>query len=683
MALKSLQGVPMNLKDTLNTYGKKSLGLPSEETYVKLHEMSPNLDELWEQLVFEPIKSVRPPLFHEATDEKGMWLAQPDLYVPYVQAMFASRYSKQASISESRQKLEALGYNVTSDGQMSNIWNRCETRLKLKDSERLTTKAKQARKKIAEAKGKTKLHAMTEARTKQLTEARKIAQEKKLIARLKKEEHLAKRRLAKSAKKSGRTAKDIKQTKAEREASLGQVKEEIKASGKKVLYEPTTKQAEFHAADEDIVLYGGAAGGGKSYAMLVDVLRYCQFDGYRGLLIRRTSPMLKELISVSRSLYPKAFPGSKFNKSDNVWSFPSGATIQFGYLDREEDLENYQGLPYSYIGFDEIQHQRSDAGFIYLLSRLRNANPEIKCYIRASANPGGSPWVKELFIDSAPANTRFYKNGLSYRFIPAKLEDNPYLDTPVGDEEISPYRKMLMALPEVQRKQLLEGDWMVGEDAMFTFAEGVHTTSELPPLHWSVVNALDYGYKDPAAALWGAVCPKTGQIIIYSELECLEHDHVAWGRKVLEHEGYMPQGVDRIIDDSVFRKAGHVGPGVREQLARIGLQPRPADRQREPGWNQVYQRLLINPETEAPQLLVHESCVKLIEQLLTARTNPKKPDDIDEKRIKSKGRTHHWDLLDALRYLLMSRPQALTIQERSMRHKTSAQGFERYRGYFQ
>jgi len=673
----------MTFKDTLETYGNPLLGFPSEKTYAKLLEISPQLDELWHQLVFEPIKSLKPPLFHDKTEDRTLWLADPKLYVPYVQAMFASRYSKTMSIREAKEKLTSLGYHISSDGQLSNIWNRCETRLKLKDKTKLAIKAVQERKAEAKAAGKTKINPMTDARKAQLAEARKIAQEKRLIAKLKKEQALATRRLASSAAKAGRTSKDIKQTKEERKASLGQVKEEIKASGKKVLYEPTSKQAEFHAADEDIVLYGGAAGGGKSYAMLVDVLRYCQHDGYRGLLIRRTSPMLKELVSVSRSLYPKAFPGAKFNKSENVWTFPSGATIQFGYLDREEDLENYQGLPYSYIGFDEIQHQRSDAGFIYLLSRLRNANPEIKCYIRASANPGGSPWVKELFIDSAPANTRFYKNGLSYRFIPAKLEDNPYLDTPIGDEVMSPYRKMLMALPEVQRKQLLEGDWMVGEDAMFAFAEAVHVTDEMPPLHWAIVNSLDYGYKDPAASLWGAVCARTGQIVIYSELECLEHDHVAWGRKVLEHEGYIPQGIDRVIDDSVFRNAGHIGPGVREQLAQIGLQPRPADRNREAGWNQIYQRLLVNPETQAPQLLVHSSCVKLIEQLLTARVNPKKPDDIDEKRIKSKGRTHHWDLLDALRYLLMSRPQALTIQERSMRHKTSAQGFERYRGYFQ
>lgn len=392
--------------------------------------------------------------------------------------------------------------------------------------------------------------------------------------------------------------------------------------------------------------------------------------------------MLKELISVSRSLYPKAFPGAKYNKSENMWYFPSGGTIQFGYLDREEDLDNYQGLPYSYIGFDEIQHQRTDAGFLYLLSRLRNADPKIKCYIRASANPGGSPWVKERFIDPAEPNTTFYQDGLSYRFIPAKLSDNPHLDTPDDGEEVSPYRKMLMALPEVQRKQLLEGDWAVGEDAMFSFIPGLHITKDMPPAHWPVINALDYGFKDPAGSLWAASNPKTGQLVLFQEHETIQEDHVSWGKSIMEAEGYIPQGVDRVIDASVFKMTGHIGPGVREQLNSIGLSPRPADRNREAGWNQIHQRLLLDPDTKQPGLLVHESCEKLIDQLISARINPKKPDDIDEKRVKTKGRMHHWDLLDCLRYLVMARPCRKTMVERAMDHKSAAQGFAKYRGYF-
>lgn len=680
----------MNLLDTLKKYGHDSLGYPSESTVERMKEKSPEIEENLRVLLMEPFMSIKAPLYHTKQDD-GLYISNPEEYVPYLQAMIANRYSKAYSISEAMTKLEALGYNISSRGQISNIWNRQETKLKLKDKTRAADKA--ARERVAEAKkeGKVRKNVMTPARKKQLADAQKIAREKKLIAKLDREKALAQKRLANQAYKQGKSAKDIKMSRAEKEKLSGKLKEttenveetkrKIKETGKKVIYEPTPKQAEFHAADEDIVLYGGAAGGGKSYAMLVDALRYCQHESYRGLIIRRTSPMLKELIGVSRSLYPKAFPGAKFNKSENVWYFPSGAWIQFGYLDRPEDLDNYQGLPYTYIGFDEIQHQRSDEGFIYLLSRLRH--PELKCYIRASANPGGAMWVKERFIDPAEPNTTFYQNGLSYRFIPANLADNPYLDTPVGDEEMSPYRKMLMALPEVKRKQLLEGDWLAGEDAMFTFSPSVHVTDELPPLHWNVINGLDYGYRDPAASLWAAICPRTGKMVVYQELECIEYTHENWGRKVKEVEGYLPQGVERVIDHSVFKQTGHTGPGVREKLARMGITPKPADRNREAGWNQIHERLLIDPVTGEPNLMVHSSCEKLIDQIMSAMRNEKKPDDIDEKRVKTKGRTHHWDLLDTLRYICMSRPQRLTIQERSMGHKNQAQGFARHHGYFQ
>lgn len=681
----------MNLLDTLKTYGDPSLGYPSETVLQKLYEKVPDLDNVLKQVLETPFASVKPPLYHEKLED-GRYLPIKEQYVKYLQLMITSRYGKVYSIKESIEKLESLGFNVSSSGQVNNIWNRLETKLTLADKNRSAVKDSKAR--VAEAKkeGKANRKVYSEERKTQLEAARRIAQEKALLRQLEKEKVLAQARLASQAARSGMTAKELKATKEEKEGLQGKLKEsdgtleeakrKVQESGKKVLYEPTPKQAEFHAASEDIVLYGGAAGGGKSYAMLVDALRYCMYHDYRALIIRRTSPMLKELISVSRHLYPKAFPGATFNKTENVWYFPSGATIQFGYLNSVEDLENYQGLPYAYIGFDEIQHQRSDEGFIYLLSRLRSANPNIKCYIRASANPGGAPWVKERFIDPAEPNTTFYVDGISYRFIPANLSDNPYLDTPVAGEAMSPYRKMLMALPEVQRRQLLEGNWDVGEDSMFAFVPAIHVTDELPPLHWNIVNGLDYGYTDPAAALWAAVCPRTGAMVIYQELECLQMVHEEWGRKIKEVEGYVPQGIDRVIDHSVFNQTGHTGPGVREKLARLGIMPKPADRNREAGWNQIHERLLMDPMTGKPNLMVHSSCVKLIDQLVSAKKHEKKPEDLDDKRIKTKGRVHHWDLLDTLRYICMSRPQRLTSAERAMGHKTQAQGFARHYGYF-
>lgn len=681
----------MTLLDTLKKYGKDCLGYPSESTLKKMYDTVENLDENLHLMLTTPFKSIKAPLYHDKTED-GLYVCNPEQYIPYLQAMIGVRYSKAYSNQEARTLLEGLGYNVSSSGQINNIWNRAETKLGLADKTRSAVRDSKARVAKAKEQGKANFKPYTEERKKQLAAARKIQQEKALIAKLDKERELANKRLAHQAKKAGKKAKDLRMTTEEKKSIQGKLKEapvstedtkkKLESQGKKVIYEPTEKQALFHAADEDIVLYGGAAGGGKSYAMLVDALRYCMYEDYRALIIRRTSPMLKELIGVSRVLYPKAFPGAKFNKSENVWYFPSGATIQFGYLDKPEDLDNYQGLPYAYIGFDEIQHQRSDEGFIYLMSRLRSANPAIKCYIRASANPGGAPWVKETFIDPAEPNTTFEKNGITYRFIPANLSDNPYLDTPVGDEEISPYRKMLMALPEVQRKQLLEGDWTAGEDNMFTFSPLVHVTNELPPLHWNVINGLDYGYTDPAAALWAAICPTTGKMVVYQELECLQYVHEDWGRKIKEVEGYIPQGVDRVIDHSVFNQTGHTGPGVREKLAKLGIMPKPADRNREAGWNAIHNRLIVNPDTGSPDILIHSSCVKLIDQLMSAKRHDKKPDDIDDKRIKTKGRVHHWDLLDVLRYMCMARPQRLTLQERSMGHKTQSQGFARHYSYF-
>ena len=115
-------------------------------------------------------------------------------------------------------------------------------------------------------------------------------------------------------------------------------------------------QEDFLAAGETDVLYGGAAGGGKSYAMLVDPLRYAHRAAHRGLIIRRSMPELRELIDKSRELYPKAFPGCKYKEVEKLWNFPSGAKIEFGFLERDADVYRYQGQAYSWIGFDEITH---------------------------------------------------------------------------------------------------------------------------------------------------------------------------------------------------------------------------------------------------------------------------------------------------------------------------------------
>ena len=243
-------------------------------------------------------------------------------------------------------------------------------------------------------------------------------------------------------------------------------------------------QTEFLAASEREVLYGGAAGGGKSYAMLADPLRYFGHPDFSGLLLRHTTEELRELIYKSQELYPKIWPGIKWSERKMQWTAPSGARLWMSYLDRDEDVLRYQGLAFSWIGFDELTQWHTPYAWNFMRSRLRSTAPDLPIFMRATTNPGGRghSWVKKMFIDPSPANATFnavdietgsaliFPTGHSKagqplfnrRFIPASLLDNPYLAAS-GD-----YEAMLLSLPEQQRRQLLHGDWDIKEGAAFT-----------------------------------------------------------------------------------------------------------------------------------------------------------------------------------------------------------------------
>ena len=158
-------------------------------------------------------------------------------------------------------------------------------------------------------------------------------------------------------------------------------------------------------------LYGGAAGGGKSDALVIEALRQVHIPHYKALILRKTFPQLAELIDKSLNYYPRAFSGAKYNATAHTWTFPSGAKIVFGAMQYAKDKTKYQGQAYDFVAFDELTHFSFEE-YSYLFSRCRPNGPGTRCYIRSTANPGGigHGWVKERFITAGKPMTPIWED---------------------------------------------------------------------------------------------------------------------------------------------------------------------------------------------------------------------------------------------------------------------------------
>ena len=422
-------------------------------------------------------------------------------------------------------------------------------------------------------------------------------------------------------------------------------------------------QTEFLAAPERDVLYGGAAGGGKSYALLADALRYAHNPNHRGLLLRRTLGELTELIDKSRQLYMKAFPEAVFKESKSTWIFPSGATILFSYLDRDTDVTRYQGQSFNWIAIDEITHYPTPYVWEYLRSRLRTTDQSIIPYMRCTANPGGVGgwWIKKMYIDPTKSNTPFWARDvetnriLRYgssnaekagkplfqrRFIPARLTDNPYL---MASGE---YEAMLNSLPEVERRRLLEGDWDVTDGAAFAeFDRSRHVVEPFEiPRSWARIRAADYGYSSPSCVLWGAI-DFDGNLWIYRELYGKGFTGEQLAERILELEYDDPTIQTAVLDESCFSRTGH-GLSIAESMNRLNLRFMASNRDRLAGKIEMHKRLGDNDLGE-PRLRIFNNCKHLIRTLPTLPLSKTNPEDVD-----TKADDHAYD---ALRYMCMTR----------------------------
>ena len=424
---------------------------------------------------------------------------------------------------------------------------------------------------------------------------------------------------------------------------------------KNIIFQPNDgPQTQFLAAPEREVFYGGARGGGKSYAMLIDPLRYCDKANHRALLIRRSMPELRDMINHSQRLYGQAYPGAKWREQEKEWRFPSGARIEFGYAENLTDVLRYQGQSYTWIGIDELPQYPTPEIYNFLRSSLRSVDPDIPVYMRATGNPGnvGSLWVKEMFVDPSEPNKAFDvhidtmagRKSITRKFIPAKLQDNPYL------MQTDDYMIMLSSLPEVQRKQFLEGDWSAFENSAFPeFDMSVHVVQPFDiPSNWLRFRTCDWGYSSAACVLWIAV-DFDNNFWVYREHYTQRVTADIFARQVMEkeHNEYIRYG---ILDSSTWAKRGDAGPSIAETMIREGCKWRPSDRSprsRVAGKLELHRLLTKDLDTGQPKLKVFSNCTNLVRTMPMLPVDKNNPEDVD---------THAEDhAYDALRYGVMSR----------------------------
>jgi phage terminase large subunit len=464
-------------------------------------------------------------------------------------------------------------------------------------------------------------------------------------------------------------------------------------------YTPFPKQQKFHASPAKYRLFGGAAGPGKSKALLMEaILQANEHPGANTLLMRRTFPELEQSLllyfrrDVPRELY------ESFNESKHVVTWRNGSTTRFGYCLAENDVYQYQGSEFLFIGIDELT-LFTLRQWQFLTSRNRCPIPGAFPCMAGATNPGniGHAWVKALWIDrqAAPGmeNAAEY-DPADYEFIPARVSDNPIY---AGDES---YLKTLRALPSHLKRAFLDGDWEVFAGQYFDrfdFARHVLRAEEIDwKPWWPRWISIDWGFEHPAAAYWHAAMPVDfserhserglGAKHLFSPAACLlqnaekdrpavqpraPEDGVA-GRVVTYREFVTRHTAPRELAREIVARSqssATLNYGGREKIDAIYLSPDafarrtdeasiaeqmgdvfvaagfprpiPADDDRVGGWMLMYQML------DAGEWLLTENCFELIRTLPSLVRDAARVEDVE----KMDGD----DPADAARYGLKSR----------------------------
>ena len=419
-------------------------------------------------------------------------------------------------------------------------------------------------------------------------------------------------------------------------------------------YKPFPRQEEFHRSGSKYRLFGGAAGPGKTKALLWEaILQANETPGADTLLLRRTYPELESsLLAYFRRDVPRGSYRS-YNESKHLVTWKNGSTTRFGYCRNENDVYQYQGAEFKFIGLDELTHFTLKQ-WQFLTSRNRCPIPGSFCAMAGATNPGniGHAWVKALWVDNVPPpgfeRPELY-NPDDYDFIRARLDDNPIY---ANDAE---YRRTLETLPEHLRRAFLEGDWNVFAGQYFdVFDFGRHTARpeelRLEPW-WPRWISVDWGFQHPSAVYWHCAVPGDGlneahqatRIITYREFVQNGLSPRMLAQAIAERSGRERISEVFLSPDAFAHRTAEasIAEQVGDVLTANGL-PRPtaADDDRIGGWQLMYQLL------ESGSWVITENCAKLIDCIpLLVR---------DERRIEDIRKMEGDDPADAARYGLVS-----------------------------
>lgn len=429
----------------------------------------------------------------------------------------------------------------------------------------------------------------------------------------------------------------------------------------KVLYSPTPKQVVFHENGARNVLYGGAAGGGKSHALRWDAYMRClSVPHYRALLLRRTFPELENTHLENVPVDAANGLPCEFLKSERKVRFGNGSVLQFGHCEDEAAVAKYLSTEYDAIYFDELV-TFTEKQFLMIRSRARSTKAGVRPVIKAGTNPGGpeSHWVRRRFIwqdITAKEDPRYRPE--DYAYVPATLDDNPFIDQ-------AEYAANLESLPEELARAYRYGDWDIFPGQYFAeFRKAKHVTAEHVSYsaHFQRVRAVDWGYVKPGVCLWLVKLPDSGRWY-------LEHEYVFSrtlaadvAREIVRRTKDLGVKVQyTVADTAMWTPDGTVGESMAETFSRNGCSMIQADKRRvgtmdRPlGWQRLRHWLKDAPDG-VPWLTISPECAYTARTLPALVSDTHRPEDVD-----SDGEDH---AADALRYFVMSRPPLNPAGER-------------------